>query len=114
MKKKMLSKMLRMASAVLLASAMISEAVVLPLFQTSAYSVLAGQTNSGSGTGSKHEASFIQKVEDIKVDYEKFLDTSKVMQLPDHIKDSEEISVIITVDVINLMDAYEGTDKVMS
>ncbi len=114
MKKKMLSKVLKSAAALLVVSAMISEAVVSPLAGVLDYTASNGVSSITGSSDSKHEASSIQKVEDIKIDYEKFLDSSKVLELPEHIKDSEEISVIITVDVVNLMDAYEGTDKVMS
>jgi hypothetical protein len=37
-----------------------------------------------------------------------------MFELPEGIGPDEEISVIVTVDVVNAMDAYEGTDKVMS
>lgn len=114
MKKKMLSKVLKGAAALLIVSAMISEAVVSPLAGVLGHNTSNGLSSVLGNNGSKHEASSIQKVEDIKIDYEKFLDSSKVLELPGHIKDSEEISVIITVDVMNLMDAYEGTDRVMS
>ncbi len=116
MKKKMLSKVLKGAAALLVVSAMISEAVVSPLTQALGitwYSSSSTTTDS-SDTSSKHEASYIQKIDDIEIDYESYLDSSKVLPLSDSIADDEDISVIITVDVVNLMDAYEGTNKVMS
>ena len=61
------------------------------------------------------EASYIQKMENAPaVDLEKYADNSVMFKLSDNIREDEEISVIITVDVPNLMDAYEGTDKTMS
>ena len=54
------------------------------------------------------------RLDGLKVDYEKYLDNSVMYRLPEGIRDDEEISVIITLDQVNLMDAYEGTDKVMS
>ena len=63
---------------------------------------------------SEDENFSINLMEGVKVDYESYLDNSVMYQLPDAIRDDEEISVIITLDQINLMDAYEGTDKVMS
>ena len=55
-----------------------------------------------------------RQLEGVEVDYEKYLDSSVMYRLPAGIRDDEEISVIITLDQVNLMDAYEGTDKVMS
>ena len=60
------------------------------------------------------EAPAITLRDDITVDYKDYVDSSVMFQLPDTVKSSDEISVIITVDVPNLMDAYEGTDKAMS
>ena len=61
------------------------------------------------------EACYIQKMENAPAtNYEKYLDDSVMFSLSDNIREDEEISVIITVDVVNLMDAYEGTDKTMS
>ena len=56
----------------------------------------------------------IEKVEGLKVDYTPYLDSSVMYQLSENIRDDEEISVIITLDQITMMEAYEGTDKVMS
>ncbi len=66
-------------------------------------------------TSDNSHAAYIKPLEDVKVDYSSMLDESKVFRLPETIRQDEEISVIITLDdVANLMDAYEGTDKVMS
>ena len=63
----------------------------------------------------EYEASYIERLEDSpEMDLSKYVDSSVMFQLPDTISQDEEISVIITVDVINLMDAYEATDKTMS
>ncbi len=60
-------------------------------------------------------ASYIQKMENAPaVDLETYADSSVMFRLSDNIREDEEISVIITVDAPNLMDAYEGTDKTMS
>ena len=62
-----------------------------------------------------YQASHIQKLEDAPaLDYTKYVDSAVMFELPDTISSDDEISVIITLDVINLMDAYEGTDKTMS
>ena len=61
------------------------------------------------------KAAYIEKMENAPaMDLEKYLDSSVMFALPENIRDDEEISVIITVDTANLMDAYEGTDKTMS
>ena len=61
-----------------------------------------------------YQASYIKEREDLSVDPEQYLDGSVVMPLSDSIPDDEEISVIVTVDVIALLDAYGQTDKTMS
>ncbi len=60
------------------------------------------------------QAENIRKLEGVKVDYTESLDSTKVFQLPDTIRNDQEISVIITVDGDTLLDAYEGTDKTLS
>ena len=61
------------------------------------------------------QASYIEKMENAPaVDLEKYADSSVMFRLSDNIREDEEISVIITVDAPNLMDAYEGTDKTVS
>ena len=63
---------------------------------------------------SDFSASFIEKLEDLKVDYSDYLDGSVVLRLPEGVTNDDQISVIITVDTATIMDAYEGTDKSMS
>ena len=53
----------------------------------------------------------IKQLYNVDTNYQQYLDNSVIYKLPDTIEDDQEISVIITVDVINLMDAYEKTDK---
>ena len=65
-------------------------------------------------TAQQNIAPTFNRLDGLKVDYEKYLDSSVMYRLPESIRDDEEISVIITLDQVNLMDAYEGTDKVMS
>ena len=59
-------------------------------------------------------ASYINKLEGLTPDYQEYLNDSNVFRLADHIQEDEEISVIITLPVTSLMDAYEGSDKTMS
>ena len=62
-----------------------------------------------------NQAAYIERLDDsLAADYTQYLDTSVAFQLSENIKDDEQISVIITVDVISLMDAYENSDKSVS
>ena len=62
-----------------------------------------------------NQASYIEKLDNsLAADYTQYLDTSVAFQLSENIKEDEQISVIITVDVISLMDAYENSDKSVS
>ena len=56
----------------------------------------------------------IRELEGLTLDYQKYLNNSVMFPLPSGIKDSEEISVIVTVDTISMMDAYERSGKTMS
>ena len=60
---------------------------------------------------SEFEASFIQKVDNVKVNYKDYLDGSVMQPLPEHIRDDETISVIVTLDDATVMDAYQKSDK---
>ena len=97
MKKKQLRVLCSCVTAVL-ALAIVLSLVLLPQAQAAGY-----------------QASYIERLDtDLKIDLDKYLDNSVMFELPDHIQADEEISVIITVGVVNLMDAYNGTDKTMS
>ncbi len=62
------------------------------------------------------KASYIKEMDisDINLNTDAYIDSNVMFQLPDGVSDDEQISVIITLDIINLMDAYEETDKTMS
>ena len=78
-------------------------------------SVLFGTIMLPSAQAAAYRASFVNKLElGAPVDLEQYLDNSVMFRLPDTVKDDDEISVIITVDVVALMDAYEHTDKSVS
>ncbi len=55
--------------------------------------------------------SLIQKTDDWASNYHAYLDSNVVFQLPDTVKDDQEISVIVTVDEADIMAAYEASDK---
>ena len=68
-----------------------------------------------NGEVSGYNASFIELMDNApELDLQDYLDSSVMFELPSNVKDDDDISVIITVDVANLMDAYEAGDKTMS
>ena len=79
-----------------------------------AVTVLFGVAATPRAQAAVYESSSIKLRDDIKVDYTQYLDSSVMYPLPAGVGVDEQISVIITVDVVNLMDAYEQTDKTMS
>ena len=113
MKKKVLARIAKSVTALLCMSAIIVDTVVaVPAAVPSIYYVSANENSDRGDSG--FNASFIKELDKLGVDYKDYLDNSVMFELPDNVKDDDEISVIITVDVVNLMDAYEGTDKTMS
>ncbi len=78
------------------------------------FTLLAGMVMIPEASATDFGPSFINKVNGIRPDYEKYLDNSVMFKLPDGISDDEEISVIVTVDTVDIMEAYEATDKTMS
>ena len=98
MKKKSLMKVSRIAFACLLVAALSLSLIGTPTTQVAGY-----------------QASYIQRLDNgLRLDIQDYLDSSVMFELPDNVKDDEEISVIITVDTVNLMDAYEASNKTMS
>ena len=98
MKKKSLTNVIRACCVCLLAAAILIGTFAAPGSEVSGYN-----------------ASFIQKLDNApKLDLQDYLNNSVAFKLPDTVKDDDKISVIITVDVANLMDAYEAGDKTMS
>ena len=63
---------------------------------------------------SEYEASYIERLEGVSVDYTDYLDTSIMQKLPESIQGDREISVIVLLDNATVMDAYEATNKTMS
>ena len=96
MNKNALMKVLRNGIALLMAVAMFVGAVPVVPAQAATY-----------------HASSINKI-DVAADYTEYLNDSVAFQLSENIRADEEISVIVTVDVISLMDAYEESDKAVS
>ncbi len=56
----------------------------------------------------------VNRIEGLDYDFTKHFDSSVAFKLPDNVKDCDEISVIVTLDNVSIMDAYQGSDKTMS
>ena len=97
MKKKTLLRIVQSVIVLLLVAVMVLGILAMPFAQAADY-----------------EASFIERLDGVKVDYTDYLDSSVMQPLPESIRDDEEISVIVVLDQINIMDAYEETYKTMS
>ena len=75
----------------------------------SACLLLAKDTSDGAvGSG------IVLSDKDINTNMEQYLNSSVMYKLPDTVKDSDTISVIVQTKKASLLDAYEMTDKVMS
>ena len=64
--------------------------------------------------GDNNKNPYINKIDNIALDYTKYFDSSVAFKLPDTVKDSDEISVIVTTDNVAVMDAYQTSNKTMS
>ena len=97
MRNKTLAKLLRPAFLVLIVAVLLFGVLAAPQAQAASY-----------------KASGITLRDDLAHDYKQYLDSSKMYPLPESVRDDQTISVIITVDAPNLMDAYDATDKTQS
>ena len=80
-----------------------------------AMTLLFGVLAAPHAEAAHYDASYIERLENaLGVDLKDYIDGSVMYQLPATVKPEDEISVIITLDIINLMDAYEAGDKTMS
>ena len=80
-----------------------------------AVTLLFGIIAAPHARAASYDASYIERLENaFGVDLEDYVDSSVMYQLPESVKADDDISVIITLDIINLMDAYEKSDKAMS
>ena len=77
-------------------------------------SMLIGMITVPTAHASDFGASSIQKLDNISSNFMDYLDSSVMFRLPEGIEDDEDISVIVTVDTVSVMDAYEKSDKTMS
>ncbi len=97
MSKKRLVKKLRSTLAVMLTVAILLGTIAVPSIALNV-----------------DDASIIHKTDDYASNYSQYLDESVMFELPEGVGDDEEISVIVTLDEVSLMDAYENTNKTMS
>lgn len=68
-------------------------------------SPVAGESMQGTG---------ITQLGNVETNWQQYLDSSVVSKLPETVKSTDEISVIIMLDNPALLDAYEKSDKTMS
>ncbi|MBR2929724.1 MAG: leucine-rich repeat protein [Clostridia bacterium] len=90
----------------LIVTAVLLLAMLISIFA----SVMAGAFGSDLGS-----APLIQLFDgDLKIDQSQFYDGTKIQRLPETVKDSDEISLIIDVGGAALLDAYEQLNTTMS
>jgi len=94
MKNKTLVRITKVSVILLLVAALAAGIIAMPQAQAANY-----------------RASYIKRLENIKVDYSDYLDSSVMYQLPDTVRDDQEISVIILTDNATVMDAYEAGNQ---
>ena len=97
MNKKRLTKVAQRVALVLAAAVLLFCAVWTPQAEAASY-----------------QASYIERNDQVHVDYTDYLNGDVVQKLPDTVGDDDMISVIIMLDEICIMDAYEDTDQKMS
>ena len=76
--------------------------------------ILIGAIPVTTVQASSYKRSGIELREDLKPNFMDYIDESVMFKLPETIRDDQEISVIVTTDIIDVMAAYEATDKSMS
>ena len=103
MQNKSLTKVTRSVLLLLLAAVICCSALAAPQADAAA-----------SGAASADQTPSIRKLEGVQVDYSSYLNSNVFQALPDSVKSDQEISVIITLPVTDLMDAYEQSAKTMS
>ena len=85
--------------------------LVALLAATLLFGVIAAPQAEATG----YSASYIEKLQDaLGVNLKDYVDSSVMYQLPESVKDDDDISIVIMLDITNVMDAYEVSDKTMS
>ena len=76
--------------------------------------ILVGIIAAPNTQAAGYYASYIEQLTDLKVNYQDYFDSSVVQPISDKIKDDQQISVIIILDKLNLLDAYDRGAQTMS
>ena len=77
--------------------------------------ILFGVISNQPAQSADFRASYIKNLQDsINVNYKDYIDSSVMYKLPEAVKADDDISVIITLSVDNLLDSYNKTDKSVS
>jgi len=98
-----MKKKFRMKALCGVAAALVAVVLLLGLFAAPVSEAVA------------YHASYIEKMTDAPaLDIKDYLNNSVMFELPDNVRDDQMISVIVTVDVENILDAYNATDKSVS
>ncbi len=103
MKKTKLLKKCRIALSSLMVPVLLAGTILMPIAQAVTPEALAYQFEQ-----------HIEKLTGLELNHDKYFNSSVMFKLPDNINPDDKISVIVTVDAVNIMDAYAGTDKTMS
>ena len=77
-------------------------------------SVVAGTIAVPTVQAAAYEDSYIKQLTDLAIDYSDYIDSSVMYALPESVRNDEDISVIVTLDVPDIMSSYEKTNKAMS
>ena len=81
-------------------------------------SFFVGSQNFRAGSDFRTEAAEIDEITKVDAEFsndvESYFDEDVTYRLPDTVSDNQEISVIVTMNVDSVMDAYEKTDKTVS
>ena len=94
MKKRAPKRVLQVSVVLLMVAAIVVGVIALP------------QANAAG-----YYASYIEELKNLNIDHTKYFDTSVVQPLPDTVRDDDNISIIITLDETNLLDAYDESNK---
>ena len=91
-----------------------SKVLLRVLVALMAVTLLFGMFAGPQAEASSYKASYIEQLNEVKVDISQYLDGNVAYQLPEGVSDDELISIIIDLPIVDLLDAYEATDKTMS
>ena len=77
--------------------------------------IAMGAASTSSVGATSYDASFIDRLNGlIDTGYKDYLDSSVMYQLPENVRDDQDISVIVKLDMDDLFELYSHTDKSMT